>query len=67
MFYFNRPKRLPDNCYITCLLREESALLAAVINFDSKFITAASKYSHDFEPTFILCFVIRRVLPDQPK
>ena len=23
--------------------------------------------SYDFEPTFIICFVIRRVLPDQPK
>jgi hypothetical protein len=22
---------------------------------------------YDFEPTFIICFVIRRVLPDQPK
>ena len=23
--------------------------------------------SYDYEPTFIICFVIRRVLPDQPK
>ena len=23
--------------------------------------------NYDFEPTFIICFVIRRVLPDQPK
>ena len=23
--------------------------------------------SYDFEPTFIICFVIKRVLPDQPK
>ena len=23
--------------------------------------------SHDFEPTFIICFVIKRVLPDQHK
>ena len=26
IFYFNGPKRPPDNCYVTCLLREESAL-----------------------------------------
>ena len=23
--------------------------------------------SYDFEPTFIICFAIRKVLPDQPK
>ena len=26
IFYFNRLKRPPDNCYVTCLLREKSAL-----------------------------------------
>jgi hypothetical protein len=26
IFYFNGPKRPSDNCYVTCLLREKSAL-----------------------------------------
>ena len=26
-FYFNRPKRPPDNCYVTFLLREKSVLV----------------------------------------
>ena len=26
IFYFNRPKCLPDNCFVTWLLREKSAL-----------------------------------------
>ena len=27
IFYFNGPKCPPDNCYVTCLLREKSALV----------------------------------------
>ena len=30
IFYFNRPKRLPDNCCVTRLLREKSALISVL-------------------------------------
>ena len=27
IFYFDRPKRSPDNCYVTCLLQENTCLV----------------------------------------